>query len=47
MGIEGNELADVVKSACKSGIRVDNLVSFKEVICILREEYDVIDSLFR
>jgi len=47
VGIKRNELADVcVKSAGRNGICVNNLVSFKEIISNLRDEYKDIDSSF-
>jgi len=47
VGIRDNELTDVcAKSAGRDGICVNNLVSFKEIICFLRDKYKAINSLF-
>jgi len=45
--IKGNEMADVcAKSAGKNGICVNNLISCKEIISTLRDDYKAIDALF-
>jgi len=47
IGIKGNEMADVcAKSAGKNSICVNNLVSYKEIISTLRDDYKAIDFLF-
>jgi len=45
--IEDNELADIcAKSASLSGILINNLISFKEVISSFNKEYEKINSTF-
>jgi len=42
--IKGNELVDIsAKSVSYSGIEVNNLISYKELYNILRQEYKNID----
>jgi len=47
IGIEGNELVDIcAKSANLSGVPINNLVAFKELMCYFKRKYKTMDFDF-